>query len=107
MSVLLPSTPRPNGKVYRPRKPPEVFGVRNWDDVEGVLVRGTLNVDVARDLARPEWDRDCNYGVEVENAPTLTDWYRLVPWANDDFDNSWIVDEAHGAPCVVFGAWAS
>ncbi|MGV8973696.1 MAG: hypothetical protein ACOH10_15355 [Rhodoglobus sp.] len=99
-------TLRPNGKVYRPRKGLQASVCSSMDEGEGIIVRGTLDVDKAREIARKIWGHTENDDT-VDDAPTLTGWFRLVPWdAGFGFDSTWMVDEAHGSPCVVFGAWA-
>ena len=103
---MTPQTTRPNGKVYRPRKGLHASVCCSEDHGDGIIVRGTLDIERARELARKIWGHTDNDDT-VDDAPTLTGWYRLVPWDSyGGYDSTWMVDEAHGAPCVVFGAWA-
>jgi hypothetical protein len=88
---------RPNGKPYRPRRVPSVEGYVDWhDDVECVVVVRTHDIPLALQLAA---DRIAELELNPENAHT--DWWRLVPWGSDCYDNSWIPDPVRGVPCVV------
>lgn len=103
---LTTPTTRPNGKVYRPRKPPVASVCCSDDYGDGIIVQGTLDVERAREIARKIWGQTDSDDT-VDDAPFLTAWYRLVPWdAGFGFDSTWMVDERRGSPCVVFGAWA-
>jgi hypothetical protein len=88
---------RPNGKTYRPRKPPAVESYVDWyDDAECVVVTRTHDIPLALELAAERI-------ADLELSPELarTDWWRLVPWAADCYDTSWINDPARGIPVVV------
>jgi hypothetical protein len=104
--LKLPSFTRPNGKVYRPRKPP-IAECTHDDDGEGILVVRTLDIDVAREVARRAWGR-IETDFTVDEVKVATGWFRLVPWSDNwgDDSSTWIEDKAHGSPCVLFGAWA-
>jgi hypothetical protein len=94
---------RPNGKVYRPRKPPVAdlyVNEESW--YAGVIVVRTFDVDVARELARPLWGE-----VEVEESIDEIiadlDWRRSVPFSTQgNLDREWMLDEICGVPCVHF-----
>lgn len=89
---------RPNGKLYRPRKPPAVESFCDWyDDWEGAVVIRTHDIPLALELAA---DRIAELDLKPELA--CINWWRLVPWsATNEFDTNWIVDEVRGVPCVV------
>lgn len=96
MTTPAPVT-RPNGKVWRGRKPIRIaYFLDPWDD-EGIVVLGTHDVDAA--LAIIGDTTVFEYGCTREGAEL--DWWRRVPWPNP-IDGSWITDEERGTPCVVF-----
>jgi hypothetical protein len=81
MTTIAP-TARPNGKLYRPRKPLRTHAVSWNEDCTVVLVYGTHDADLAHDLAQAEWCREVD-GREG-NDSTLPEpqriWTKLVPW---------------------------
>jgi hypothetical protein len=89
---------RPNGKPYRPRKPPRVVEFEDYQGSAGVAVLGTHDVDVARAAAAVALNQ-----YDLDPAQTSLSWWRLVPWG-DWFDRTWIEDAKRGAACVVFEA---
>lgn len=72
----VPPTTRPNGSIYRPRKPLRVQSVMWNEDYYVVLVYGTHDPDVAREIAQREWD--------AEQEGPLPEpqrlWTKTVPW---------------------------
>lgn len=88
---------RPNGKPYRPRKPPRAEVFYDWDGYSGVVVIGTHDPEKAADMARPLWEHD-------EPLPSgVRGWWRLVPWcANGEYDRSWVDAPARGQAVVIF-----
>lgn len=69
-------TERPNGSLYRPRKPLRVESCAWNDDSFAVLVYGTHDATLARDLAAPEWEAEIG-GEMPEPVPV---WLKQVPW---------------------------
>lgn len=88
---------RPNGKTYRPRREPRVDVYYDHDDVAGVVVIGTHDLEAATELATPLWEHP-------EPLPSGTpSWWRLVPWdTGTGYDRNWIVDQERGSPVVIF-----
>lgn len=87
---------RPNGKIYRPRRPPVVIGFD--DDHRGinyVAVLRTHDEEFARSVARPF---RCAYLVNPWEAPRLS-WLRQTLRDGEPF---YEFDDVHGAPCVLF-----
>lgn len=83
---------RPNGKVYRPRKPPRAVLVDQEESGRWyVYVFGTDDEARARELAqRLE-------AVEPHSEP--------LTWVRDGFrdgERAYIVDEVRGTPCLIF-----
>lgn len=90
---------RPNGKIYRPRKPPEVTTYQDWrDDVTCCAVLRTHDVELALQLAA---DVIAEHELVPESAHAR--WWRLVPFkvGSGLYDRNWIDDPVHGVPCVV------
>lgn len=89
---------RPNGKLYRARKPPEVTTYQDWrDDVTCGLVLRTHDVELALQLAA-----DLIAELELVPANASTHWWRLAPFKNGSgYDRNWIDDPVRGVPCVV------
>lgn len=74
--TTVPPTERPNGKLYRRRKPLTADTVAWNDDGYVVIVYGTHDADLARELAATEWERELE-GELPEPRPL---WLKLVPW---------------------------
>lgn len=90
---------RPNGKIYRPRKPPEVTTYQDWrDDLTCGLVLRTDDVELALHLAA---DAIAEYDLVTESAHAV--WWRLVPFkvGSGSYERNWIADPVRGVPCVV------
>lgn len=89
---------RPNGKVYRPRRPPRAVRC-DLDDPrsdlsEIVIVVGTHDVDRARALA-------LRLAGDVSARPLWGEqWYRV---AIRNGDRVYVQDEVSGAPALDFG----
>lgn len=85
---------RPDGRMYRPRKPPRVVVVDNSEDWRGpyefVYVLGTHNRDQAAELAK---------AIRNVQEPGERDWIRL---AMHDNELRWISDHTRGAAAVIF-----
>lgn len=99
-STLPAPITRPNGKVWRPRKPLRINTFDNPEGMTGVVVFGTHDEDTAARAAQRElafWDLALVTGHAA--------WWRLVPWDafNLGCDSTWINDPVRGTPCVVFG----
>jgi hypothetical protein len=89
---------RPNGRIYRPRKPPRGLPVVNYrDDVEWIYIIGTHDVERARSLAEQIATRD-GYELDSTRAPERS-WQRL---AMRNGDQMYVPDEVHGAPTIIF-----
>jgi hypothetical protein len=91
---IRPAAPvtRPNGKIYRPRKPLRAVLVED-DEIERVYVYvfGTDDVDRARQLAlRLE---------SVDPQPEPLTWVRL---GMRNGEPAYVVDEERGRPCLIF-----
>lgn len=88
---------RPNGKLYRPRKPPEVVTFHDYHECTGVAVLRTLDVQTAVELAA---DQIAEFDLDPANAGT--DWWRSVPWDPTGYgDWAYLSDPVRGVPCVV------
>lgn len=90
---------RPNGKVYRARKPPSVVEFSDSDYMTGIAVLRTHDVAEAVRLAGAllaEHELDVN--------DNRLDWWRLVPFDphNAGYDRNWVTDTTRGVPCVVW-----
>jgi hypothetical protein len=86
---------RPNGKTYRPRKPPVASQFADPDgDFGGVVVQRTHDIDTARRLAQNVLD-------EYEMDP---DAFERVWWRLGISDNGlmWLDDPTRGVPCIVW-----
>jgi hypothetical protein len=93
---LVPVT-RPNGKTYRPRKPPRAYECEDQRyGLSGVVVLGTHDIERAARLANGLLDEP------VSLYPRRREWLRD---GMSSGERQWMQDEVHGAPCVVFGAW--
>lgn len=75
--MIAKPTARPNGRLYKPRKPLRVQSVMWNDDAYVVLVYGTHDADEARAIAQEEWDLEQNGG-ELPEPHRI--WTKLVPW---------------------------
>lgn len=88
---------RPDGRVYRPRKPGMRAHAWQSEDDQGVVVFGTLDAVAAAGFALESavyW-----YGGGGEVGEPRTGWWR------DGFlwgERRWIDDEKRGAPGVMF-----
>lgn len=69
-------TPRPNGKLYRPRRPIRSEACMWNEDGLAVLVYGTHDPEIARDLAAAEWRREG----DGDLPDPVAVWLKLVPW---------------------------
>jgi hypothetical protein len=92
MSRLAP-TPRPNGSVYRPRKPLRGHAVGWNDDGTVVLVYGTHDAVTARDFAQELWTAE---GLDGPLPDPQRIWTKQVPW--DALGYGWdrTILEVHG-----------
>ena len=88
---------RPNGKVWRPRKPLRFTEFSTNDYETGFVVFGTHDVEEALNLLGIYFS---DYGLDPEQAEVT--WWRSVPWSDGGFDYSFITDPERGTPCVVF-----
>lgn len=97
---------RPNGKVYKSRKPPAsiVFDPDSWDSQVGdgtcaVLVIRTDDYDYAKKVAYSrlltEHDRDCAEGMKDGHFG----WWRESMRDNAPY---WTADEVRGVPGFLF-----
>lgn len=92
---------RPNGKTYRPRKPPTVETLVDLqDETSSAVVLRTHDFQTAIELAN--WH---TREYELDPTAAYTGWLRLVPWGGDS--GSWQTDPEHGIPCVIIPATAS
>lgn len=87
---------RPNGRTYRPRKPPRAFEIMNydaWGEVPGwIYVIGTNDIATAYQLASGNWR-----GVDLGSAEQT--------WLRDTIRNGercHEYDPVRGAPAVIF-----
>ena len=70
-------TIRPNGKVYKRRKPLEAVTL-TWNEYSTiVMVYGTHDAELAHDLALAEWQRE---GLEGDLPKPTKHWIKIVPW---------------------------
>lgn len=99
MSAHLESTTRPNGKVYRPRRPPRVEEYGDGDGSTGVMVLGTHNAFHAGLLAAGSINA---YDLDPTNLTVC--WLKLVPWdaTGGGYDRTWIDDPVTGTPAVMW-----
>lgn len=86
---------RPNGKVYRPRKQPRALLL--GDDFDCVLVLGTHDLDLAREVAAKL------LAIQLGSDFTATDhergWYiEKYRWS----ERTWIYDDERGQAGVMF-----
>lgn len=97
MSDLVPVT-RPNGKIYRPRKPPRWIRIDDWDSEDEpnswVYVLGTHDIDRAWQLAQGV------YGADRSTAEQC--WIRHTMRDNE---HCYDLDEIRGAAAVTFEVW--
>lgn len=70
-------TARPNGALYRPRKPLRAEACMWNDDGTAVLVYGTHDDALARPLAEAEWTRE---GLDGDLPEPVAIWVKSVPW---------------------------
>lgn len=77
--MILP-TKRPNGSWYRPRKPLRVHSLAWNDDGQVVMVYGTHDAELARDLAQAEWDRQLEAFMGEPLPEPRRIWIKVVPW---------------------------
>lgn len=92
---------RPNGKVWRGRKPIRTAEFSGLDGELGLIVLGTHDVEEAtrRAMNTQTWTDG-----ELWYCEPRREWWRLVPWDTGyGYDSSWIDDPERGTPCVVFG----
>lgn len=89
---------RPNGKPYRPRKPPSVELAEDSGGDTVVMVLRTHDTDLARRMAARFI---AEYDLNADDCYLA--WQRLVPWdAGSGCDTSWISDGTHGMPAVIW-----
>ena len=89
---------RPNGRIYRPKKPPSLEEYTTYDQEDSIVVVRTHDITVATLLAA---DKIAEY--DLQGCEVMQEWWRLVPWDhNGMFPRSWITDEVRGTPCVVW-----
>lgn len=98
-------TVRPNGKVYRRRKPLQARSCcwNEWSVV--VLVYGTHDRELARDLAQTEWDRE---QIDGEMPEPVAIWIKEVPWDALGYGYDRTILEVKGDvrgswPCLRYG----
>lgn len=89
---------RPNGKVWRPRKPLRLSEFEDHYNETGWVVFGTHDVAVALAFLGEQLVAD--YGLTPDQAEAT--WWRSVPWSSSGHDFSYITDPDKGTPCVVF-----
>lgn len=89
---------RPNGKLYRARKPPCVVTYNDRDDCECVAVLRTHDIPLALELAAVHIA-----ALDLNPDKAAQDWWRLVPFDafHMGYDQTWVTDTARGTPCVV------
>ncbi|HEY3559636.1 MAG TPA: hypothetical protein VGL05_19340 [Kribbella sp.] len=95
------STPiqRPNGKTYRPRKPPSIEIVTDLqDDTAAAFVLRTHDMHDAINRITDQ----LIFEHHLDPTSAHTDWVRLAPWGDDG--GTWITDPVRGTPCVVIPA---
>jgi len=92
---------RPNGRLYRPRKPPATRLVPDIDSLFAyIYVLRTHDVDIALELAKvlAVWE-----GVEFrEDRPPRLIWTRI---AMRDYEQQYVDDPVRGVPAVCFEVW--
>lgn len=97
MTDLPPPVTRPNGKVYRPRKPPRAVEVDNdagWNEPSTLIyVLGTHDIERAFALAQR-----MHRGADKDTAKLS--WARLTMRRGEGF---WEYDDICGAATVIFG----
>lgn len=76
-AIVAPPTARPNGALYRPRKPIRVESCMWNDDSTAVLVYGTHDTALAQPLAEAEWRAE-GFGYELPEPTPI--WIKNVPW---------------------------
>lgn len=102
MTTLDPARPdellvRPNGKPYKPRKPPSVETIVDDRDDTGVVVLRTHDFRRAIELASRLIDE-----FELDPTTAYTGWWRSVPFDPSGYhDTAFIEDPVRGVPCVV------
>jgi hypothetical protein len=92
-------TVRPNGKVYRPRRPLRSAPYDDHDFQHGVIVLGTHDIELAR-AAAVRAGCECGEPKFDKGSPG---WLRQgyqhgEPW--------WINDDVRGAAAVTFGCYS-
>jgi hypothetical protein len=88
---------RPNGKAYKPRRPPSVAFWLDHHEHEAVAVMRTHDFQRAIELAS-RWIDDLG----LDPTAAYTTWWRYVPFdPTRTFDASYIYDNVRGVPCVV------
>lgn len=99
-------TTRPNGKPYRPRRPPEVVVCFDEDNVEHeVIVTRTDDKTEAHRLAVSQLKALAQLHEMPLPAPEdgRLAWLRLVPFDPAGyFDQAFIWDEVRGTPCICW-----
>lgn len=91
---------RPNGKLYRPRKVTCHAWVDSNDEVSGVLVLGTHNIDVAQPLA------DEAVRCWADGSMRAEPW-REPGWYRDGYaygERAWVDDPLRGRAGIMFEA---
>lgn len=100
MATLTPVT-RPDGRVYRPRKPPRVQRIDNDDFFREsgpdfwVYVLGTHDFEQAFELASKAWS-----GLDWDSGERA--WLRL---GYQDGEPAYVYDPVRGAPTVIFNGF--
>jgi len=90
---------RPNGKTYRPRKPPTLEILTDLqDDVSSAIIFRTHDIE---DATSRLTDSQI-FEHELNPTAAYTAWLRLVPWGGDS--GSWQTDPERGIPCVIIPA---
>jgi len=95
---------RPNGKPYRPRKPPAGTYLDDLVGSGAVLILRTHDVDAHLAWARELWRRETGEDVQLVGVAR---WVRLVPWdaSGHGGDSTWIGchgDDPRGCPAVQY-----
>lgn len=89
---------RPNGKIYRPRKPPRSIRIDDWDSEDEpnswVYVLGTHDIERAWQLAQRV------YGTDRDTAEQT--WIRHTMRDNE---HCYDLDDIRGAAAVTFEVW--
>ncbi|WP_372733581.1 hypothetical protein [Nocardioides sp.] len=76
-AIIAAPTERPNGLLYRPRKPIRAEACSWNEDGTAVLVYGTHDDALARPLAEREWRRE---GLDGDLPEPVAHWIKQVPW---------------------------